>query len=200
MTKFLIGLSIPLWLMTFAFLYWPMMDYENKPGELAQTTIDFPMRSRLKTDIDKNTIVVFFHPQCPCSQATLAELEVLMTRYGKKATTYALFLKPEGVSDQWVKTSLFKDASAIEGVTTIIDDNGTEARLFGSKTSGQLLVYDRTRHLVYSGGITEKRGHIGDNDGLDTALASLSCKQSNVGSKTVYGCPLFSNQGARKLQ
>ena len=42
-----------------------------------------------------------------------------------------------------------------------------------SKTSGQVVVYDAKGALLFSGGITAARGHMGDNAGRDRITALL---------------------------
>ena len=43
----------------------------------------------------------------------------------------------------------------------------------GATTSGHVLLYDAGGVLRFAGGITDGRGHEGDNAGLDAALALL---------------------------
>ncbi len=40
----------------------------------------------------------------------------------------------------------------------------------GSSTSGQVLLYDPSGRLAFSGGITAARGHVGDNAGSDAIV------------------------------
>ena len=101
-----------------------------------------------------------------------------------------LFIQPEGVSENWVQTDLWRTAAAIPGVTVSVDLEGLEARRFQAATSGQTLVYDVHGGLMFQGGITLARGHAGDNPGRD-AIESL-LKQKNTLSTTapVFGCAL----------
>jgi hypothetical protein len=79
---------------------------------------------------------------------------------------------PPGFTSNWAKTSLWRSAAAIPGVSETVDD-GREARLFGAATSGQTMVYDRNGRLLFSGGITAARGHLGDNPGASAITALL---------------------------
>ena len=49
----------------------------------------------------------------------------------------ALFVKPADFGEAWEKTDLWSSATDIPGVSVTTDDNGVEARRFGSQTSGQ---------------------------------------------------------------
>jgi hypothetical protein len=116
-----------------------------------------------------------------------------MQRCGNKATTYALFLKPNGCSEKFARSALFEQTSRIKGVNAIVDENGREAKIFGSQTSGQLMVYNPKGHLVFAGGITPSRGHEGDNLGLDAASQIIDEKKRTFDCTDVYGCPLFAS-------
>ncbi len=137
------------------------------------------------------------HPQCTCTRASLGELAEALARTRERPKTYVVFLKPEGFSDEWVRTDLWRTAAALPDVTVVADDDGAEAHTFGAATSGQTLLYDAAGSLVFYGGLTGARGHPGDNAGRTTLLASLT-EGKNAGAPTsVFGCPLFAD-GARK--
>jgi hypothetical protein len=58
-------------------------------------------------------------------------------------------------------------------------------------TSGQAFLYDAWGHLLFSGGITAARGHIGDNMGRRSVASLVSGKPSALTSTPVFGCPLI---------
>jgi hypothetical protein len=153
------------------------------------------------------------HPHCPCSRASIGELSILMTRSRSRMTAFVLFVEPPGFGDAWTKTDLWSSAGAITGVTRLID-RGAEATLFNAATSGQTMVYDRRGHLIFSGGITAARGHLGDNSGVTSIAALIDTPASSGlqrivakhlsatnGARTpVYGCPLFAPSTRRREQ
>ena len=64
-------------------------------------------------------------------------------------------------------------------------------------TSGQTALYDPAGNLLFQGGITETRGHAGDNTGCE-AIESLVLHQNMTttpstgpGETAVFGCSLF---------
>ena len=116
---------------------------------------------------------------------------------GKLAAT-VLVLRPAGMPQGWEQTGLWASAAAIPGVTVRADAGGEAARRFGAATSGQALLYATNGHLLFSGGITEARGHEGDNAGRSAVAALvLGAGQSNVLEAPVYGCPLFDDRPLR---
>ncbi|MDR3612449.1 MAG: hypothetical protein P4L53_02720 [Candidatus Obscuribacterales bacterium] len=189
----LVPTAIALWLSICAYLTVQLIEFGTRPGQKAQTISQFPADSKLKLVRGKFTIVAFLHPQCPCSKASVGELEELMQHSSDDATAYALFLKPTGCSEKFAKSDLFEQTSKINGVHALVDEDGREAGIFGSKTSGQMMIYNPEGRLVFSGGITSSRGHFGDNLGLDTALQSIGKKRNTFECTDVYGCPLFAS-------
>ncbi len=137
---------------------------------------------------------MLLHPQCVCSEATVAELGRLVARTQNAADIHLLFLNPSGVSDDWTHAELWRTASKIPGVHVVQDDGGVEARRFGAATSGQTLLYDKGGRLRFSGGITASRGHEGDNAGR-TAVESILLKDSGRSSTPTFGCALFGHSG-----
>lgn len=107
-----------------------------------------------------------------------------------EVTAYVLFVKPAGAGPDWDDTDLRRSAAAIPGVTVLTDENGIEANRFGAQTSGHTLVFDRDGQLIFSGGITASRGHIGTNAG-ETAVRAFLQEQTVDRSHTpVFGCSL----------
>jgi hypothetical protein len=129
------------------------------------------------------------HPRCPCSQATIGELAILMTRSRRGAAAYVLFYSPLAWGSSIEETTLWRSAAAIPGVVVLRDVEGAEARRFGVSTSGQALVYNRAGALLFSGGITSARGHMGDNAGLEAILSFIK-QGAGVARTPVYGCSL----------
>jgi hypothetical protein len=79
----------------------------------------------------------------------------------------------------------------IPGVTSIVDRDGTQASLFGAETSGQVVLYDSHGELKFRGGITQSRGHVGDNAGRSAIEAIVNTGETQLDHTVVFGCPLF---------
>ena len=168
-----------------------LLDYANRPGVAAAPPGRWPEGSRLERATDHATLVMLLHPGCPCSRASVEELDRLMARSRGEVTTHVLFFKPRELPDGWERTDLWRKAAAIPGVRVWRDDDGFEASLFRAATSGQVIVYDAGGSLLFSGGITPSRGHAGDNAGRDTVVALLTGSGAPAAARTpVFGCSL----------
>jgi hypothetical protein len=168
-----------------------LLAYSNSPGPEVTSPATWPVKSRISLDRNRPTLVVFAHPRCPCTRASLSELDRLLSNCQGQLTAQVWFIKPPGTSAEWTKTDLWRQATAIPGVTVHSDDDGVETRRFHAETSGYIVLYDPRGNLLFQGGITDSRGHEGDNEGR-TALESLVQGKLFKQVRTpVYGCSLL---------
>jgi len=168
-----------------------MSRYANTPGVAGPAPKAWPLASQIPFDASRPTLVMFAHPRCPCTQASLGELEVLLARVPDAVNVRVVFLKPAETDTNWEKAALWRRASAIPGVSVYTDHAGIEARRFHAGTSGQTLLYDRSGALRFQGGITLSRGHAGDNPGRSALEEILRAGHSNQIETPVFGCSLF---------
>ena len=136
---------------------------------------------------------MFAHPKCPCTRASIEELNSLLAGYGGPVAARVYFFKPTAESEEWTHTDLWQSAARIPGVTVYEDVNGALAQQFGAETSGFVVLYDPQGNLLFKGGITGSRGHMGDNQGESTILSLLSGKNPGTRQTPVYGCSLSSS-------
>ena len=170
-----------------------LWSYQSSPGPLADAPAEWPAASRIPRPADRPVVIVALHPQCPCSRATIHELERLLAHRSERPEVHLLFVAPRDIEDAWVRSTLWETAAAIPDVH-IARDDGTEARRFGARVSGQVLVYDRTGRLQFSGGITPARGHEGDSAGI-AAIDALLAGRDHPRTTMVFGCLLFDGDG-----
>jgi hypothetical protein len=164
-----------------------MLHHEKLAGVSGNPPREWPLQSAIPHR--GLTLVMFVHPRCPCTRASIGELAQVMARFRGKVTAQVLFVQPAGEGLDWVKGGLWRLAEAIPGVTVHADSNGVEARRFNAITSGQTMLYGENG-LLFTGGITAGRGHAGDNPGRD-AITALADGQIAGGARTaVYGCGL----------
>ena len=164
--------------------------YKSAPGEAAPAPERWPVSSKLPRVSGIPTLVMMSHPRCPCTRASITELELLMSRFGSRLTAYVLFVEPEGVEDSWSHTDLWQSASRIRQAHVIRDRDGVEAARFSALTSGQVVLYDDNGNLQFTGGITGVRGHVGDNLGLQRLMSILGGSPVDRADSPVFGCPL----------
>ncbi len=152
----------------------------------------FPANPGVALDPRQPTLVLFAHPQCPCTKASLDELDQLRVQTHDGLAVTIVFTHPPGVAPGWENGALLTLAERMRGIRIVLDRGGTIAHAFGVTGSGHVLVYARTGRLLFSGGITPARGHEGDNAGSD-AIADLMNGRipPNVIREPVFGCTLL---------
>ena len=190
-TILLMGL---MWLFALSAGAWALLKYSRAPGAVGKPARQWPATSRIQLDPQHATLVMVAHPRCPCTRASLGELARLMAQCPGRLTAFVILPIPAGSPEEWEQTDLWRGAKAIPGVTVICDLGGGQARSFGVVTSGHTLLYDARGRLIFSGGITESRGHEGDNAG-QSAIVDLALQGSAaISAVPVFGCPLFAVQ------
>jgi hypothetical protein len=171
-----------------------LLRYSNTPGRLAAPPHSWPRAAKIHPDPRRATLLVFAHPQCPCTRATLGELAEILARSEGSVDAYVYFYAPESQGAGWARSELWRDAAAIPGVHPIEDADGREIRKFGASTSGQVLLYDTSGRLQFNGGITASRGQAGDNDGRDAVAALLQSGNAARHTASVFGCSLLGEE------
>lgn len=179
-----------IWLALVGAGFFAVTKYEYTAGDAASDAFLWPKNSNMQL-MKPATLVMFVHPHCPCTRASIAELMKIMTRHGDKVSGYVVFLSPSSFPAGWEKTDIWHSAKAIPGLRLIKDVNGQEARRFGSRTSGQTMVYNADGELVYSGGLTAARGQIGDNQAARALISSLNRHTAGPSKALVFGCSLL---------
>jgi len=165
--------------------------YSNTPNAPGQPPEHWPAQSQISPDPDRPTLMMFVHPRCPCSRASLDELARLLVQERGLGRTHLVFINPTGKSAAWAQTDLWRQAARVPGLVVHLDQDGVEAQRFGVATSGQTLLYAASGALVFRGGITISRGYSGDNPGRTAVLDLLAHKVSPVVKTPTFGCPLF---------
>lgn len=165
--------------------------YKAEPGSQGVASAGWPAGSRLRRDPDRPTLVLFLHPRCPCSRASLEELVAILSRAGHRARVLVALYRPSAEPESWGKTDVWRKAADLPGVTALFDLDGMEARRFGASTSGHAVLYDAGGRLRFSGGITGARGRLGDNPGRRAVIEFLVSGASRGAGAPVFGCPIL---------
>jgi len=184
-------LALALWGATVAPGFALLASYATTAGARGATPSRWPADSALPLAADAPTLVLFLHPRCPCSRATLTELEgILAARHGARVEVLAVLAAPAGASRDFVAGEIAERAAAIPGVRVWVDRGEVEARRFGAETSGHAVLF-RDRELRFSGGITPTRGHTGPNPGARAIVAALTDPTTlTLPISDLFGCPL----------
>lgn len=171
-------------------------------------TMQWPASSEIPRYSDSGHLVVFVHPYCPCTRATLKNLDELEA--SDQLTITIVQLRTERL--QTYHSPISSIASLVEknGWNHFMDTEGSEAKRFNALTSGECWLFDSDGVLRFVGGITASRGHAGGNQGLET-LKTLILQMNNeaadvpnlvdrmqklnhpLAQHPTFGCPLFSD-------
>jgi hypothetical protein len=165
--------------------------YANTPGTPASPPPEWPATSSIALRVGTPTVLVFAHPNCPCTRATLDEIDWILARVAGRADVHVLLLQPASVDPTWADHGLEQLAASIPTVQVHWDLGGEEAMRFGVATSGEVLLYDAAARLRFAGGVTAGRAHEGANAGRDELLAQLTAASGDVGTSPVFGCGLW---------
>ena len=191
-----IGLGLLLgstWFCAIAFGVIVLAAYGNTPGKPAPVTAEssWPAASQLIRRPGHKTLVLFAHPRCQCTRATLEEFHRILAQSQAIPTTYVVFTD-SGHTD--AEAPLWHIARAIPGVQ-VLKDGRNEARVFQAFTSGQTFLFDESGTLRFGGGITAARGHAGDNTGADAVLSLINAGKTSQERTFVFGCALTASPG-----
>ncbi|MBP6745241.1 hypothetical protein KA344_08395 [bacterium] len=182
--------------------YGSMVVYSTSPAKSAVTADHFPLDSTLAHGRNL-TLITFLHPQCPCSRATVSELQELLVQneFQSNLTIYAVVSRPSGCSADFTRGAILDSLSSMKNVQVVIDKDDVESQRFGARASGQTLLFDGQGKCLFSGGITAARGEVGANAGVNalrqylagttttTTTTTLTTKQTPV-----FGCSLESSK------
>lgn len=190
----LLWLSVgALWLALLTWGWHVLLRHEFTPGSSGQVSERWPRDSRMSLASERPTLVLFAHRNCPCTRATLQELEQTLLQTGERARVFIVLLTPEDAATDRVGGDIEERARSLSGGEVAIDPKGIEARRFRIRTSGHVLLYGADGRLLFSGGITDSRGHLGESVGSRALLAHLRGDESTQKIVPVFGCPLFAD-------
>ena len=185
---------VGVWLALIAGGIWVSLEYEKTPSKVVKpAALSNPLPEILVDNAKEFRLVVFAHPKCPCTKATLSELARFLTKNGN-VSSQVFFIVPAGLKESWAQTETFAFASHIPEVEVKIDYDGALAKTFGADASGECFLLDRKAKVLFHGGITLARGHEGDNIGLDQLTAIVQRKSDITATNVVYGCGLFDSK------
>ena len=138
------------------------------------------------------TVVMAIHPDCPCTRASIEQLDRLLTRYPDAVQAIGLISdRVDGEAETLRQTDYWRRLDRMAGARPVRDVAGHWAKLLGAPVSGTVAVYDAGGALRFQGGLTASRGH----DGPSRALSMLSAWAEGASfpesvSLPAFGCAL----------
>lgn len=189
--RIVLGVAIGFWATGIGYGLHALYDHENKPGLVASAPAHLPEAAFLELAQDKPRLLMFIHPKCPCTRASLRELDRLRSEVGQTAMDVTVVVMTGQAPELQFENGLGMQAQAMTGVHIVKDDRGQLAAQMGVWTSGQVLLYDTQGELQFAGGITPSRGHEGDNLGRQTVRDFvLHARQPEQATTPVFGCAI----------
>ncbi|MFZ4576589.1 MAG: hypothetical protein ACOYN0_19570 [Phycisphaerales bacterium] len=195
--SFKIGLAVGLWLIVLAGAMGATHAYMGRAGPSGGPVLDWPAACGLSLATDRPTAVVFVHPRCPCTSATIKNLALGMTDSSsgmlRPLSVIVVLSGPAATGDDGGFLERF---SRLGSPSVVNDPAGAIAARFGAATSGHVVLCGADGKVRFSGGVTSGRGHEGWCGALDSLGRVLGdAAGARVGDRPettpVYGCPLF---------
>lgn len=167
--------------------------YKTTDNGSAQAPEQWPRESTLALDPSRPTLVMFSHPHCPCTKASLSELTRLADELGATVAIQIVLVRPADAGDGFEDGELRARAGKVPRATLVVDRDARESERFHAKTSGSVVLYSREGRLLFSGGITSARGHEGRAPSHDRIVAAVAGQLRETASAPTFGCALESN-------
>jgi hypothetical protein len=173
-----------------ALLWGWLLRHAYLPTATSQAITAWPAESRLSVPAEAWRVVLFAHPLCPCTRATLNELDRL-TLHVPAETSFTVVFNTNGLKPSDVEASpTLTFAQKMPSVTTVPDPDGQETDAFQATVSGEVFAFDPSGILVFHGGITPSRGHEGGSIGAKRLFQLLKGKTHQPYNGPVFGCRL----------
>jgi hypothetical protein len=172
--------------------------YAGTSGTSTPLEVAWPSGTVLELAADMPTALIFAHPKCPCTQASIQEFQRIEARHPGAFETVVLFAVPDSASDDWKSTRLVSQARNLRSARIVLDSGGREAARFKASVSGQVLLFANDGRLLYSGGVTPARGHEGDNAGQAAFEHAVTHPDDPAVSFPVFGCGLIQQAGLER--
>ncbi|MEX0746126.1 MAG: hypothetical protein WD118_11040 [Phycisphaeraceae bacterium] len=194
--RVLIGLLVGVWTLGAGYGLHTLYAYSTKPGPSAEAPRQLIEAQTLGiTPNASPALLMFIHPQCPCTRASLRELERLQAELATASLDVVVVVMTGEDPRLRLDAGLGRIAQAMRAVRVIDDPNGQLASRFGIQTSGQTLLYDAAGELRFAGGITPSRGHEGDSRGGNMIRQIvLDDARSEDALAPVFGCAIQSER------
>jgi len=187
---------IVFWLLAIVAGWWCLNDYAfsvNTPLDI-EPVEHWPAQTTIARPHGGSTLLLFLHPKCPCSQATLSELDRVLRSLQESSVrlpqVVVVSTVPVSADDSWFHTATAQRAKLLPGAQLIVDRGGHDAARFGATTSGYVMLFNETGDRTFAGGVTEARGHEGSNVGSDRLAEILRGEVAHFTEIPAFGCRL----------
>jgi len=193
-----LGACFGVWLAVCAAGAGVLMVYSNRPGPQGTPNpvpTGWPLADAVPLDGVRPTLVVFAHPRCPCTKATLSQIERLQASARRGFAVRFAFYEPVGAGADWRDTALWRRAAMMPDSLAVPDPGGGLALACGAMTSGTVGLYGPDGAVRFWGGVTPSRGHEGESVGLAALREILRGEDPGRRTADVFGCSILGSCG-----
>ena len=188
----LLAVVAGVWMSAVALGFCVFWSYGATPGRAARGAVAAtrPAASLGRAPAGRASLVMFVHPQCPCSRASLDALAGLLADRRDALDASVVFADVADGETPVESSALWARATSMPGVRMRRDVGGALAVRFDAHTSGQAFCYAADGALTFSGGLTAARGQDGDSAGRRAVDATCAGVGGGDVAAPVFGCPL----------
>lgn len=183
-------LLVTLWVAAMCFGFVGLFEYGSAPCDPGEPVSRWPSDAGLGAHADAPELLLFAHALCPCTRATLSELERVLTRAPRAPRTRVVLWTDPDQPEHFEHSDLRERVRAVPSLELVEDPHGRLARAFGARTSGMTLCFDADGRRVFAGGLTSSRGHEGTSAGTLALDALLRGEPTERSVTPVFGCAL----------
>src|SRR5580700_6889106 len=105
--QFVVVLAVALWVPAVAFGINVLWQYSTTPGRPATPPLRWPVSVPIERAKGRATLVMFAHPQCSCTSASLGELAIIMAHAQGRLDAEVYFYRPADKPLAWMRTDLW---------------------------------------------------------------------------------------------
>jgi hypothetical protein len=186
------------WCALFAAAWQRLYSYAYRPEATGLSVTSWPQDATCAPSSGFR-LVVFIHPLCPCTQATLQELDESLARMPEGVVVVVPVTA--GLSESDVAASrLLAAVRNMPRVRLHVDPAGEERRRFGARVSGEVFAFDDRGRRMFHGGLTPGRGHQGDAPGQRQLEELARGARHEACESPMFGCLLPGSEHAHSRQ
>lgn len=165
-----------------------LLRHDFTPGQSSgKVPARWPTDTALVRRSGLSTLVMAVHPNCPCSRASVEQLERIASQDEHPVQVVALFFDSPSLES----SATWKSVSNNPDIQAVVDKRGRLAERFGAMTSGEASLYDTEGQLRFHGGLTPSRGHSGPGRGGEAVLSLAAGQNVACLSAPAFGCSIL---------
>lgn len=169
-----------------------LLDYAYRPGRSIPADRAFAEL----TARGQSRLLLFYHPQCPCTVATVEGFVQLLGSLDPAVGVTAYAYLPSQFSEDWIESTSTRMLREVPGLEIQRDPNGELAKQHGVMTSGHVVFVNADGQVEFQGGITSARSHFGPALPRQALRQVLSGEEPTASQWPTFGCPLISLPGS----